>query len=127
MGNRAVIQFGTEDTAPAVYLHWNGGRASVKAFLAAARELGVRDDPEYACARLSQIIGNWFGGTLSLGAGAASDLDRDNYDNGTYVVYGWQIVDRLFFAGDEDIDPASTAEILRQVLEINRPIFAKGD
>jgi len=42
MGNRAVITFATYTNAPAIYLHWNGGRASVEGFLSAARQLGLR-------------------------------------------------------------------------------------
>jgi GGDEF domain-containing protein len=41
--------------------------AHVTAFLDAAKELGVRSENEYGAARLCQIIGNWFGGTLSIG------------------------------------------------------------
>jgi hypothetical protein len=44
MGNRALLTFSTEPTAPAIYLHWNGGRASVLGFLKAARQLGITAD-----------------------------------------------------------------------------------
>lgn len=42
MGNRAVISFDRSAGEPCIYLHWNGGRASVEAFLAVARNHGVR-------------------------------------------------------------------------------------
>jgi len=46
MGNRAVITQSTADSAPAIYLHWNGGRASIDGFLQAARVAGLYgDDP----------------------------------------------------------------------------------
>ena len=41
MGNRALITLSTQRAAPAIYLHWNGGRASVLGFLKAARQLGI--------------------------------------------------------------------------------------
>ena len=85
MGNRAVIKFEGSDIG--IYLHWNGGVESVLAFLKAAKELGVRDplcDPPYFTARLVQIIGNFFGGTLSLGVGMADQMDAS--DNGTFVI-----------------------------------------
>ncbi len=133
MGNRAVIAFQEEtwttvqpDTV-GIYLHWNGGPDSVTAFLDAAKELGVRSD-DYGIARLCQIIGNWFGGTLSLGIGPCRKLDTDNGDNGTYVVdlknHGWKIV-KTFHREDWYGDMAAhrSAGILAEVLEVNRPIF----
>ena len=87
MGNRAVINF--KDSKVGIYLHWNGGRESVEAFLRAAKTLELREnDPTYGLARLTQIIGNYFGGSLSLGVGLLSELDCDNADNGQYVIDG---------------------------------------
>lgn len=89
MGNRAVIAAegaGAHDTA--VYLHWNGGPESVRAFLRVASDLGVRSpqgDPAYFFARFAQIVGNFFGGTTSVGAGALSTLDTTG-DNGTFYI-----------------------------------------
>ena len=85
MGNRAVIKIEGESTG--IYLHWNGGVESVLGFLKAAKDLGVRDpkgDPSYCLARLTQIIGNFFGGTLSIGIGQADRLDDS--DNGIYTI-----------------------------------------
>ena len=101
MGNRAVIQFGKSNDAIGIYLHWNGGRDSVNAFLQVAKDYNCRCD-EYAPARLCQIIGNFFGGTLSLGCGLARNMDRDNGDNGTYVIGdNWNILTRLHHNGTE--------------------------
>lgn len=99
MGNRAVIALGDEHDAPAIYVHWNGGAESVLAFLQAARLLEVRDptaDPGHAAARLVQIIGNFFGGTLSIAVGTGRSLaGAAGWDNGVYTVgSGWQIVKR---------------------------------
>jgi len=89
MGNRAVITLAKKPTENSVgiYLHWNGGAESVLAFAETAKHFGVRFyDETYATARLAQIIGNFFGGTTSLGVGILGQLDCENYDNGTYRI-----------------------------------------
>ena len=94
MGNRAVIT--TEKKRIGVYLHWNGGRDSVEAFLAVCKELDHRP-PETDCygfARLCQVIGNFFGGTTSLGVDTLDKLDCDNGDNGVYIIKNWEIIGR---------------------------------
>ena len=94
MGNRAVIQMQNEDVG--IYLHWNGGRDTVEPLLDVAREYGVRGD-DYGIARLAQIFGNAFDGILGMGVATLDKLDRDNYDNGTYVIDSkFNIVERLF-------------------------------
>ena len=126
MGNRAVIT-----TAPysvsnvGIYVHWNGGRASIEGFLKAARELGYRDpsyDPAYGLARLTQAIGAFFGGESSVGIGVVRDLDVDNGDNGTYVIgEGWEIVERVYAdEAHDEIDPEKTVAVaLAIVARIN--------
>lgn len=99
MGNRAVIAFGDNHDAPAIYLHWNGGPESVLAFLQAADLLGVRDpemDPGYSVARLAQIIGNFLGGTLSLSVNTRRSMfGAASGDNGVYTVgAGFKITHR---------------------------------
>jgi hypothetical protein len=129
MGNRAVIAFGTEPDATGIYLHWNGGRDSVQAFLDAAKQLGVREnDGEYQPARLCQIIGNFMSGSsLSLGVGALKTLDCNNGDNGTYVVNGeFKIVERRYHKGDEQFDKAQYEGVLAETLRKNKPLFEKG-
>lgn len=91
MSNRAVVTFDKQPTANSigVYLHWNGGPESVLAFVKALDYYGIRDsasDPSYQLARFVQIVGNYFGGTLSLGIGQLCELDTHNYDNGLYRV-----------------------------------------
>ncbi len=90
MGNRAVIAFvndkGEQDqNSVGIYLHWNGGRDSVEGFLQTAKDYGLRSG-NYGVARLTQIIANGIGGTLSLGVDMLKNLDCDNYDNGVYWV-----------------------------------------
>ena len=101
MGNRAVITTRSKDIG--VYLHWNGGRDSVEAFLKYCKLKGYRP-PELDCygwARLCQVIGNFFGGELSIGIDKYDKLDKDNGDNGVYIIENWNIVDRLFISWPE--------------------------
>ena len=89
MGNRAVIT--DRDKRVGVYLHWNGGRHSVEAFLKYCKLRGFRTG-DYGWARLCQVIGNFFGGGLSVGIDTLDHLDCDNGDNGMYIMDGWELV-----------------------------------
>lgn len=118
MGNRAVIV--TEPTATAkigVYLHWNGGRDSVRCFLAYASMTHQRA-PEQDCygwARLCQIIGNFFGGTTSLGIGPMSEIDCNNGDNGVYIIKNWKIVGREFYGDYPEQDEYDFLEFMTEI------------
>ena len=108
MGNRAVITASkaknvAESNDIGVYLHWNGGRDSVEAFLKYCELKGYRspDTDCYGWARLCQVIGNFFGGELSIGIDRCCCLDCDNRDNGVYIIKGWKIVGREYFEGEE--------------------------
>ena len=101
MGNRAVIT--TKEKVIGVYLHWNGGRDSVQAFLEYCKRKGHRP-PEKDCygwARLCQVVANFFGGTNSIGIDTYARLDTDNHDNGVYIIEGWEIVGREHHSGTE--------------------------
>ena len=125
MGNRAVIttqEYITNPDAIGVYLHWNGGRDSVEAFLLYCKAKGYRppDEDCYGWARLCQVVGNYFGGGLSLGIDACARLDCDNWDNGVYIIEGWEIVDRRFAPEEEEQD-RDLLEILRKINEAQPP------
>ena len=110
------------ETAAGIYLHWNGGRDSVEVFLHAAKHFKIRCD-DYGCARLAQIIGNWFGGTLSLGAGCVSTLASARGDNGIYwIAKDWEIVDREEFDGEEQ-QPSDSTPTLAEVIAASEAIF----
>lgn len=98
MGNRAVIT--TEARDLGVYLHWNGGRDSVEAFLKYCDLRGFRppDSDEYGWARLCQVIANFMGASgLSVGISRyTTDKQMDPGDNGVYVTRGWEVVDRVY-------------------------------
>ena len=97
MGDRAVIA--NKDKNIGIYLHWDGYREFVESILAYCDVKGYRSpdtDYEYGWARLCQVAGNTIGGTLSLGVGVYSRMDTDNWDNGTYIIKDWDIVERLY-------------------------------
>lgn len=112
MGNRAVIinkadmhsgQINSEQIG--IYLHRNGGRDSVEAFLTYCELRGFRtpDSGTYGRARLVQVIANYMGGKYSIGIGQVKDLDTDNFDNSVYIIEGWKIVGRMYQRGADKI------------------------
>lgn len=107
MGNRAIIK--PEGKSTGVYLHWNGGVDSVTAFLKYCELRGFRgfDDP-YGLARFCQVVGNYFGGGLSIGIEENLNEERDStIDNGLYVVKDWKIIRHINkpdFRDNYDID-----------------------
>jgi hypothetical protein len=68
MGNRAVIttKENYENNGIGIYLHWNGGRDSVNAFLAYCKLKRYRSPNEdnYGFARLCQVIGDFLEGVF---------------------------------------------------------------
>lgn len=116
MGNRAVIT--TRAKRMGVYVHWDGDREHIEAFLAFCKASGFRS-PErynYGWAYLATVIGNYFGDGLSVGVDTLSCLDCDNWDNGTYIIADWRIVGREYFDGDE----LEADDLLPILEEINR-------
>lgn len=105
MGNRAIIK--PVDSTISLYLHWNGGRDSVDAFLKYCEMKGYRglgQDTGYGLARLAQVVGNYFGGTMSVGLCLCDGTkdSADMIDNGIYIVKGWDIVDRIYRGLEQD-------------------------
>ena len=49
----------------------------------------------YGWARLCQVIGNFFGGSLSVGIDRFRNSDTKAGDNGLYVIQNWEIVERV--------------------------------
>jgi len=125
MGNRALIA--TEQKDIELYLHWNGGRDSVEAFLLYCKMQGFRspENDGYGWARLSQVIGNFFCSTnikekikeghvktlidrtmyvgLSIGIMKFDDMSAEGCDNGRYIIKNWEIINREY-NGDEQYD-----------------------
>ena len=125
MGNRAIILSKNDMLADGkinpnqigVYLHWNGGRDSVSAFLKYCKLKGYRSPSTDCCgwACLCNVISNFFGDGMSLGIDIASRLDCNNYDNGVYIIDRWEIVGRLYNHGTEQ----SNYDVDSFVLELN--------
>lgn len=106
MGNRAVIttRENFENNGIGVYVHWNGGRDSITAFLkyCELRNFRAPTEDNYGWARLAQVIANFMGGDgLSVGVDTVEHLDCDNGDNGVYIIDGWDIVGREYQYGKE--------------------------
>ena len=110
MGNRCIVK--PIDKNIGVYLHWNGGRSSVTAFLEYCklkeyRYFGGERADGYGIARFCQIIGNWFGGSLSLGIQTdveATEEYAKGLDNGIFIIDGWDIVDHIGSEYEDDYD-----------------------
>ena len=119
MGNRAVIT--TEDKKMGVYLHWDGDITTVTAFLTWCKLRGIRapDYQNYGWARLCQVIANYIEGAyygtarrvgceetfsgLSVGVDRYENLQGlADWDNGTYIIKGWDIVGREGAGDDEE-------------------------
>jgi hypothetical protein len=145
MGNRAVITLDNEvsKNSIGIYLHWNGGPESVMAFAEAARHYAIRSG-EYGAARLAQIIGNYFGGSLSMGISTLGKMDLDNGDNGLFQVNFWAdggVVIKQWTDGDyskpgkvldnEKIKKhqywTASPNILESVIELNKEPFTRKD
>jgi hypothetical protein len=119
MGNRAVIttKENFENNGIGIYLHWNGGRDSIEAFLkyCELRNFRSPDTDCYGWARLTQIIANFFGmDGLSVGIDTVDHLDCDNFDNGVYFIEGWKIVGREYFSGAEQ-DEYKMCDMLKAI------------
>ena len=127
MGNRAVIttKENFENNGVGVYLHWNGGRDSVEAFLAYCKAKGYRS-PETDCygwSCLVTTIMNFLGSRdgLSVGIDTVDKLDCDNWDNGVYIIKNWEIIDRKFVDGISEQKVYDFYEILKSINE-NQPV-----
>ena len=127
MGNRALIAFKEKESTkkkeevPCIYLHWNGGRDSVEAFLDATKRLGVRThDQSYGMARLTQIIANFMGGTLSIGISSVGDWALDFLDNGVYWVDELEIYDRTdTYDGYKEQKSYDHEELVKAIIDAN--------
>lgn len=111
MGNRAIVKPVGKNVG--VYLHWNGGVESVVAFLEYCKLKGYRDfggqySDGYGIARFAQVVGNFFGGGLSVGI--ETDVNETEeaaewMDNGIYIIDGWDIVKRIGAPDDRIPEP----------------------
>jgi len=117
MGDRAVITTNKDLSGVGVYLHWDGNRSTVEAYLAfceCKRFRKPEDDP-YGWAYLAAVIANAFADGNSVGVDMCSRLDCNNYDNGVYVIKDWRIVDRVYAPSSEYYEQYSLVDMVRAV------------
>ena len=76
---------------------------------------------------MCQIIGNTFGGTLSLGVDVVRNLDYDNFDNGLYWVdKEFNIVGREYITDDfKEQQQYKLDEFVAHVAKANDKYFAE--
>lgn len=119
MGNRAIVK--PVDKNIGVYLHWNGSIESVSAFLEYCklkdyRDFGGKYADGYGIARFCQVVGNFFGGGLSIGIETdvtESEEMAEWMDNGIYVIDGWDICRRI--GAPDDKQPKVSRDMLLHI------------
>jgi hypothetical protein len=123
MGNRAVITINTHKSAPCIYLHWNGDRASVEGFLAAAKQLGLSPntlgDKGFFDAFAELLAAKFFKVEvgLTIDRQTYGKSDTDNRDNGVYIINPeLEIIGREFHSGEEEVNAEKTAEITSTIV-----------
>lgn len=133
MGNRAVVAWtdtrGNFDmSSTGVYLHWNGGRDSIEAFLGYCEMMGFRSPSydNYGIANFVTVVSNFFGDGLSVGVDSINKLCANNGDNGLYICNGWHIVDRKFFEGCEQ-NEHNFSQIVSAINEAQPNSMRKSD
>ena len=87
MSNSGVIQF-KNNNEYGVYLHWNGGRDSVEAFLQYCKLKGYSNND---MCRFIQVVSNYFGGGNSI---YLQPISKTYSDHGIYIVNDWEIIER---------------------------------
>lgn len=122
MGNRALVIPAGETFG--VYLHWNGGYDSVYPFLEYCklkefRDFGGKHADGYGIARFTQVVANFFGGSLSIGIQSMSIGSERWQDNGAYVIDGWDIVDHISGTDYEFNDTIDNDRIKKMMIAID--------
>jgi hypothetical protein len=132
MGNRAVIAPSIHTyNSKVIYLHWNGGRASVEAFLKAGKDLAIANNSnmDMSIEQLYKVIKRDFfrlndNTNMHVYLRTWDTADRDNWDNGTYLIdEAFNIVGRK---GErtygEEINAEKTKGIYEQIMA-SAPIY----
>lgn len=97
MGSRALIEFdevdklGNDTPKLQIYLHNCSNEEWMMAYCEAARHLIYNHRPHdvhYNAARFVQMIGNYFGGNLSIGIHQRGFIDENKFplDNGIWII-----------------------------------------
>ena len=106
MGERGVIttRKDIDENGIGVYLHWLGAPEDVYPLLEYCRIRGFRcpEDDSFGYAGLIQVAANASDGDgLSVDVNRLDHLDTNNWNNGTYVIKGWKVVERLYCSDEE--------------------------
>ena len=117
MGNRAVIvndcAMCAEDKC--IYLHWNGGKDSVTAFLRAAKELGMRFESNEDKLAFAEMLAERFFECkvgLTVYFEDYGRADTNNGDNGVFVVDDdFELVGRIYAPIQEQESEEKSQEI----------------
>lgn len=123
MGNRAVISFSERKSAPSIYLHWNGGRASVEGFLEGCRRGGYKatgdadKDTQFIARAIAPFFMQNWGIRMTVYEQPVGRADRDNGDNGWYIIdqKTLEIVKRIHRRYEEEVSPGKTASIAAEI------------
>jgi hypothetical protein len=125
MGNRAVITFTNHATSPCIYLHWNGGRASVEGFLKAAQQIELlptnfNHESEFLDKFAEMIAHRFFKCRVGMTVYREKygQADTDNWDNGVYVIdQKLEIIGRIYRRNSEETDFAKSESICKSIVE----------
>lgn len=98
MGNRALLVANEADIG--LYLHWNGGRDSINAFLKYAEyaQLPPINENNDWLPPFITVLKNFFGNdghVVYLESINQDDLNNIHYDNGVYLLDGFEITERI--------------------------------
>jgi hypothetical protein len=124
MGNRAVITFSEDSTSPCIYLHWNGGRASIEAFIKSAKHLGLqvcnKQNETFVMDQFAEMLATHFFDTkigLTVYREQYGRADKDNGDNGVYVLdENLNICKRIHKTNYEEVDTEKTQAIFENII-----------
>ena len=126
MGNRAVVSFSTSPAAPSIYLHWNGGRASIEGFLSGCMDAGyvATGDQAQDMDQIERRLRPFFARNnecMSIYRQPVGRADTDNGDNGCYILdqSTLAITGRLHKPRSEEINADKTADIRDYIARIN--------
>ena len=122
MSNSGIIVF-EDNKELGLYLHWNGGRDSVEAFLEYCKLTKKTGGFQYGMLSLSQVIKNW---SITLGDIIINPFDYGS-DNGIYIVdKKWNITDRRKFNGIEQ-NEYNLEEFLKELDESQPADYRLGE
>ena len=122
MSNSGIIVF-EDNRELGLYLHWNGGRDSVEAFLKYCELTKKTGGFQYGMLSLSQVIKNW---SVTLGDIIMNPFNHDT-DNGIYIIdKKWNIIDRRKFNGIEQ-NEYDLEEFLKELDESQPAKYQLGE